>query len=315
MENWSENYSKVTAILSKYGWFISPVLTGGEFIEIEKICEKISNSKIPENEINKEINKVIAPIIFHPNYRAFLVFKAIKLTHLNKFSHLIDKATFHYYKKDFISVIVCLVTIVEGVLLSHYKCSNSFQNKKPSTRELIDTFCNMPLRTLKPYSRLVYSKALQECLSNWYFANTNKFDFSHSFLNRHYIAHSLGHENYYSILDCNRMFTIIDLISEIIVNDDYYHFPFIPDGEEILDERREYFFKLINGNLSLNKMKKIESKLLLQNIFYIPTENDINFKEIISNEVRRIKNFQEDFEEKFGSRKKKKSIFGKFKRK
>lgn len=85
MEDWIEKYTNVTDILSEYGWFVAPFITGGEFAEIEKVCHKIKYSLISPEDINYSINKVISPVIFHPNFRAFSVYKAISTNHLNKF--------------------------------------------------------------------------------------------------------------------------------------------------------------------------------------------------------------------------------------
>ncbi len=312
MRKWIEQYNRVTDILSKHGWFIVPMMTGGEFAEIENLCKKIDEAIIPKSGINTEINKVITPIIFHPNYRAFTVFKFITLNHLNKYSHLIDRATFCYYKKDFLSAVSCLVPVVEGILLSHCGWVESSSKNKPNTKELIDKFCTVPNKTLNHHFRNVYSKALRECLVNWFFANTKQFDFSNSSLNRNYIAHSLGNKSFYSVLECNRMFTIMDLIAEIIVHDEFYNYVFIPENEPILNNRRDYYFDLIQGRISLNDIKKREYSFIIENKFYIPFENDINFHEIISDEMKRIAEFHKQIDQKIKVKKNRKSIFKRF---
>jgi hypothetical protein len=315
MEDWIEKYKNVTETLSEYGWFVAPFITGREFMEIEKVCRKIEHSLIPSADINTSINKVISPVIFHPNFRAFSVYKAITTNHLNKFSHLIDRATFHYYKKDFLSAISCLVPIVEGILLSHYGWHESSNVKKPSTIELINSFCSVPIRTLKPAAREVYSNALEKCLKNWFFANTKEFDFSNSFLNRHYIAHSLGNENFYSVLECNRMFTILDLLSQIIVLDEFRNFIFIPENEPFLDSRRDYYFNLISRRLTLKRMMEKESELLKHNKYYVSIENDIDFQQIMIDDVKRIADFHKEMDKKFGVSQKQKSIINFFRKK
>lgn len=299
MQSWFDHYNSTTEILSKYGWFVVPFMTGGDFEEIQKVCHEIEETDLNVQIINEKINTVLTPIIFNPNFRAFSVFKYIKLNHLNKFSHLVDRAVMHYFKKDYLSAIISMLPVVEGVLLSYYNWSYKSTNRKPRIKELIENFCATPQNTLNIPERKIYSDALKLCLSNWFFEDTTKFDFSNSFLNRHFISHSMGNESYYSLLECNRMFTIIDLISEVTTLDQSYNYAFIPKNEPIINNRRDYYFRLINKKIKLKEIMMIESNLLSHNIYYVSSENDIDYNNIIEKENKKIARFHKELDEKY----------------
>ena len=279
MDEFLKEYKYVSEILSKYGWFINGEIIGGDFERIKILCKEIESNKYTKNICNDKINHLLTPIIFNPYSRAFVVYRFITLPHLNKFSHIVDKATFHYYKKDLLSAINCLTPAIEGILLSYYDWNINNGFRKPSLIKLIDNFCNTE-NHFKPELRNIYNNSLKNCLKNWFYSNTDNFDFESSNLNRHYISHSLGNENYYSINECNRMFSIVNLLCEIVAIENEYFPAFIPEKIPEIDNRVNLYYELIWKKTSLEKSLIEEEKLLNQNKFYVSQHSLLNFKEM-----------------------------------
>lgn len=54
---------------------------------------------------------------------------------------------------------------------------------------------------------------------------------------------------------------------------------------------------------------EIESELLKQNKYYVPSENDIDFNQIMIDDVKRIADFHKEMDEKFGAKQNQRSFF------
>ncbi|WP_179006077.1 hypothetical protein [Winogradskyella forsetii] len=294
MNNYLDEYKYVSEVLSKYGWFINGEIIGGDFDRIKLLCEEIESKNYDKDTCNEKINYLLSPIIFNPYSRAFVNYRFLILPHLNKFSHLVDKATFHYFKKDLLSSINCLTPVIEGVLLSYNSWSIDEGKRKPSLKELVENICAKE-GEFRHHLRKLYNASLKNCLHNWFYANTNSFDFESSNLNRHYISHSLGNDNYYSISECNRMFSIVNLLCEIIAIESRYFPAFIPENIPEIDDRVNLYYELMWKRISLKKALSEEERLLNQNKYYVSQESLLNFREIVEAENKKHNDFSNSF--------------------
>ena len=97
--------------------------------------------------------------------------------------------------------------------------------------------------------------------------------------------------NYYSINECNRMFSIVNLLCEIVAIENEYFPAFIPEKIPEIDNRVNLYYELIWKKTSLEKSLIEEEKLLNQNKFYVSQHSLLNFKEIVFAENKRHNDF------------------------
>lgn len=258
------NLEELNPKLINYGWFITPQMTRSEINRLEVYCSNLDSPNVPsKSKIQEDLNELFEGIVFHPNYRAFYIYRSMKLPHLREFSHFLERAVLNYYKHDYLSCILTLIPAVEGVLLSHFGWVFG-SSKRPGQIDFIQKIkSNLPKSSLiKRHS--LYAEATILFLEKWIFKNTNSADFSFSYLNRHYISHGMGNGNFYSIVECHRLLLFFDLYTELLsleYDSEYYNF--IPTDKPELNRRRSHYLLSVTG-LIPRKLDQMQEELLLK---------------------------------------------------
>lgn len=280
---WLEHYKPISKILLQYGWFVPPYIQGKDFDRIAKYCGEIEK-KAPSNdkekvEVEKTINFILSDIAFHPNFRSFFVYRSKELPHIKEYSHLYENSILNYYKQDYISCVLTMLTIIEGVLLSFYGWQIG-KVKKPSFNQLL-----VKVKKTEHESKNgaigqayeMYKETLLEFLSKWIYANTKDADFSLSFLNRHFVLHGMDSKSFYRPLDAHRLILFFDLLIEFLsfLNSKFYNF--IPSNELAINFRRSYYLQLIEGTLATKTCYELESEFLNENSNYEKPEDQPNW--------------------------------------
>lgn len=135
--------------LIEYGWFITPQMKQPEIKKVEIYCSGLSGPSAPsKSQIQEDFYNMFESTLFHPNYRAFYVYRAMKLPHLQEFSHFLEKAVLCYYKHDYLSCVLALLPAVEGVLLSHYGWTIGSARKPGQNRFIQKIKSNVPKSSL-----------------------------------------------------------------------------------------------------------------------------------------------------------------------
>lgn len=271
-----QKFKFISEVLRDYGWFASPYLSGADFNEVLEHCRIIHENKanVTKEQVDEKMYDILMPVIFHPNFRAFYIYRAKELPHLQKFSHHIERAVLHYYKKKFFSCVLTLLPAVEGVLLSHYGWEFKMDEKAPPQKKITNHLQNLTTDLTKYERYAMYADTLFHFTKKWIFAPTDKADFSLSYLNRHYALHGLGTEHFYTASDCHRLILFLDLYTEVIgiENDKYYGL--IPENIDEINKRRDYYFMLIYGEISYNNMISFDNYLLKEHPFYHIEQNE-----------------------------------------
>lgn len=273
--DWLEKYPKLSKILLDYGWFVAPYILGGDFKRIESLCDYIISNP-PSNEDDKKIieakiDAALSDVVFHPQFRAFFVFRSISLSYVKEYSHIYESAIHAYYKRDYISAIFTLLPLIEGVLLNYYGWRFGNKEKKPTIKQLINHIRTIDLTNMPPPMRdrsIMFRDILADFLERWIYINTDKANFSLSFLNRHFALHSIGAKPFYRPSDVHRLLLLFDLIIEFLSIQKGSRFNFIPENEPSLNFRRVFYDQLAKGEISIKQTTDFSRVLLSQHINY-----------------------------------------------
>jgi hypothetical protein len=291
-------FSMILETLDQYGWVMSSHMIGRDFQKVKELCENITqnppNTDDQRDQYQKDINSVLTPIIFHPLTRSFFVFRAQELTHINQFSHHLDRAVIHYFKNDYFSAVHCLLPAIEGVLLSYFGWKYG-ESRKPTIKTLIEEIEKCRARTRKPKEHKLYSVGLARFLRNWIFSNTNTADMSLSYLNRHYILHGMGSRNYYSLADCQRLIVFFDLLIEFLAHEENKQYTFVPHTNEKINHREDYYFKLLSDDMRNRHMIKTEEELLKEHRSYYSQANPPNWNSFLEAALKEYMDLMKQF--------------------
>lgn len=214
-----EKFDYINKTLIDYGWIISPHMIGVDFEKTFQLCQNLNTNKPITNDDKarslNEINKLLTPILFHPLTRAFFVFRSKEVKYLSDFSHHLEKGIIHYLKNDYFSSVHCLLPAIEGSLLA-YSSWIYGQARKPSINAILEEISKCRVQTKYPIRYKMYSENIVNFLRQWIYTDTSVADTTFSFLNRHYVLHGMGNNNYYSLSDCQRIIMFFDLFIEFL---------------------------------------------------------------------------------------------------
>ena len=293
-QDFLNTYEPTCQTLSKFGWFVAPYMLHREFIEIKMLCTAFDHEINPDapkkKEYQNKLNILINDAVFHPNYRAFFIYRSKQTPHLKEYSHLYERSIYHYYKKDFSSVVFLLLPIIEGVLLSHFGWQFGSGSRKPKRlTNLINKFKNDTINSGNPDTDRVFQifgRVLAEFLEKWIFIDHTLADLSVSFLNRHILAHGMLPANVNTQADASRLIIFFDLFIS------YFTLPnwaiFIPTGIKQIDARRDYFFKILEDHVPLKECIETEENFLRENKNYQPPEHAYDPLEAALRDQKRI---------------------------
>lgn len=297
-------FEMILDTLAEYGWVASPHMIGKDFAKVVRLCEGITKNPPTTDEQRlanqADINNLITSLIYHPLTRAFFVHRSQELTYTSSFSHHLDRAIIHYFRNDYFSAVHCLLPAIEGVLLSYYGWQYGTA-RKPTIKLLIEEVEKCRTQTIKPAEYKLYGKAIGRFLKDWIFSDTNTADMSLSYLNRHYVLHGMGNNSYYTLADCHRLILFFDLLIEFLAIEERKLYAFIPEKNDRINERGDYYFNLIKRNIRNKYMMNTESKFLKQNVAFIEEGNppDWNFfKKVAISEYLEMIKFIQDLKNK-----------------
>lgn len=284
--------------LEPYGRVLMPFWMSGQAVaNIEDLVKALAT--LPKDAdgqpLLQQIDQFIARESFYPLGRAFLIHRAIELPFLQDFSHYIDQANLHYYRKDYLSAIVLLTPLIEGVLLR--------QMQAPLEKRISNQMLKDYLKTLKPnpfnnpdYGKdLRLSKRLDLIKELLYQFMDKRFllsaadakekgNFASSMLNRNYITHQLDSEQFNFFHDCQTLFHVIDLLLEMLscqtgISSSYCFLPELPS----MAIRESHYWAAILGSYFGVSDRSHDETLLRSHPKYMPAQ-DTNWLALYSTE-------------------------------
>lgn len=298
-------YQEVFETLADYGWIITPFLINKDFQKISDIVSRIRENKNPTQEDKDkylvQLKNLITNIVFHPLFRAFFVYRSKEVSHVKKFSHHIERAILHYYKNDYFSTVLCLLPAIEGSLLSYFGWHFDI-DRKPSINKLIEEIEKCKGPTFDTVTYKLYSSTLSTFLRKWIFSDTASTDLTYSYLNRHYVLHGMGTNNYYSLADANRLIMFFDLFIEFLSLEENRRYIFIPEDNEQINSRSQYYFKFIEKNIKKGEILRTENKFLLENANYTAEQNIPNRNDMVIRETIEFINLLKELDLKFNKK-------------
>ncbi len=299
-------YSKVVEILLDYGWVLTPFIIGRDFQKIQQQLSTIEGkvlSEVEKDSFKEELYALLTDITFSVSTRSFFVYRAKEVKHVQNFSHHIERALLHYYNNDYFSTVLCLLPAIEGSLLSYYGWQFG-TTRKPSITKLIKEIEKCRAATYNPKNYKMYSGFISNFLQRWIFSDTSIADISESYLNRHYVLHGMGNNNYYTIADAQRLIMFFDLFIEFLSLEQQINYNFIPNpGEnDLIDSRNNYYFRLQTVEISRKEAMETEQKFMEQNVNYYTEKNIPNFKDMVLRFAIEHMEFMKEHEIKFGKR-------------
>jgi hypothetical protein len=263
-------YREASKVLIEYGGLVAPMMLGGEWSALLAFCRHVSQAPPLDDrergEVESRINELVENGVFHPNFRAYLIYRALAQPPMQPCSHLLERATFHYYKRDFLSCVLVLLPAVEGILRSYVGWSSG--QLDPKGHEVRD---RLRAGTAESYPELrsAYAEALAAFHERWFWTRTVQADFRLSHLNRHYALHALGTETFYRAIDCHRLFLYFDTFAEMLTLEGQSPKEiFVPLEEPVLARRRDYYFRLVVAPPSALEASKAEAELLGEHPFF-----------------------------------------------
>lgn len=225
-------------------------ITLNELDNLELICENIDlnyNYSVEEIEnIENEIAEVIKGNILSAEKRAYkMAFMIMKAEHISKFSHLIEQAYISFFREEYISTIMTLVPVIEGVLLSLYGFNSSEKNK-PKVEKLLNKWAELQYicKSQQVYHQIMideYIRAFIDICQQTVFSAHESSE-KNLYFNRHYIAHLMGCGKFYSRNNAFKFITLVDLLTYVLAscNTEYSKFEIDLDDESYLLRKKYY---------------------------------------------------------------------------
>jgi hypothetical protein len=215
---------KVNQKITNFGFSVlADDLTMPDIVKLEQIANSIDlnkeYSKTEYEEIENEIADVFSKYLRNPHYRALNMTSLIKNTdHVKKFSHIIEQAYISFFRGEYISTVMCLIPVVEGILLSLYGFEAN--SPKPSERQLLNRWAELEYKygarqMIHPFMVDEYIRAFIELWEQTFFQKHQRAE-DIMFFNRHYVAHLMGEGNFYTRNNAYKLITMIDLLVHVI---------------------------------------------------------------------------------------------------
>jgi hypothetical protein len=281
-DQYAAEYRQLSKVLMEYGGIVAPFMLGGEWEALKDYAQEVNRAgprdQAGRHLVENRLNEMVEDAAFHPNHRAHLTYRSISLPHLCHFSHLIERATIHYYKRDYLSCVLLLVPAVEGTLRSY--AGWKFGDPEPNWQIVREVVRTAPAETYAE-RRDAYADAICAFHERWFWKKTANADFSLSYLNRHYALHALGTRSYYRAIDCNRLFLYFDTFADMLMLEG--HGPkhiFLPLHEPGVAKRVAYYFRIVEEPLTLPESQALEHTLLREHANFVPESNPPEYEEI-----------------------------------
>ena len=227
---------EVNAKLAPYALACPSYLTGGE---VEKLKKLVNAPVIDE----KECKKVLFLATIQPDIRAVqLVGRFLKIPLFQEFAYIIDSAVFAFYRGNVTAALFTAIPVVEGLLL-RWQGYPTTLTKKPSFKDTMTFFKSLPVRQPIPGIPHFFDSCLKASISiieDHLFKNTT-LGSSHDDFNRHLILHLLEDRPFSTSDNAHRIFLLIDLLSDIYINEQRIDDPrFYTDEKQRIKYRNAY---------------------------------------------------------------------------
>jgi hypothetical protein len=206
-----EQILKLNEKLADYALSLYNLATLSDFEYLNDLAENL-----PESE--PKIMEYLSKQTMHPGFRARQKKGRFEtLIPFKPFVHIIDAALICFYRQNYISAYLTLAPVIEGVLLRWSGYSGS--GTKPEFDEHRKFFKRSHMRQPCPSNVLfhnMYNKVCDKILNNHLFKPSQN-GHAYSNFNRHLAAHLFNDNHFATWENCNRLFLLLDNMSEIFV--------------------------------------------------------------------------------------------------
>lgn len=243
---------KVNQVLTRFGYsIIADEVSGKDMAELEVICNSINLNNLTDVEkydIENRLAVVFSNYVMSPANRALTMSSLImKAEHIKKFSHLVEQANMSLFRGEFISTIMILIPVVEGVLLSIYGFDSN--NNKPGENQLLNKWAELEYKynSKQLPHPFMFDEYIRAFIEIWHQTIFNKHQTAkdNSYFNRHYIAHLMGEGNFYTRNNAYKLVLLVDLLAHVmaICHGQHQRFSFDTEDQGYI-RRRDYYKSL-----------------------------------------------------------------------
>jgi hypothetical protein len=273
-QNVQKRMFKVNQTLTSFGYsIIADEVSGKDMEKLEAICNSIDIKNLSDtekDEIDDKLAVIFSNYVMNPANRALTMCSLImKAEHIKKFSHLIEQANMSLFRGEFISTIMILIPVIEGVLLSLYGFDSN--SSKPGENQLLNKWAELEYKSNSkqlphPFMLDEYIRAFIEIWHQTVF-NKHQTAKDNSYFNRHYIAHLMGEGNFYTRNNAYKLILLVDLLAYVMAICHGQHHRFSFDTGDLSYISRWEYYKLLALNIHdhMKYYKLIQEHLHFQN--------------------------------------------------
>lgn len=245
--------------ITKFGFaVIAEDIRENDMNKLEIICSNIDLTKEYTSEEKYHIENSIADIMV--NYILSTQIRAINMVslimntkHINKFSYLIEQAYINLYRGEYISTIMILTPVIEGILLDLFEFDYT-NNRLPDKNKLLNKWVQQEYDYKIPQMThpCIIDEYIRSFIEIWEltFFSQHELSGENSYFNRNYIAHMMGNEKFYSRNNALKLINLVDLMVHVLAscNGQHNRFTFDLNNKSYCD-RLNYYKSLIKVNL------------------------------------------------------------------
>ncbi|EGG33891.1 hypothetical protein HMPREF9412_3904 [Paenibacillus sp. HGF5] len=282
---------KANQVLTRLGFtIIADEVTENDMGLIEDICNSIDINKLsnPEKQdIEDKLANIFSGYVMSPANRALNMNSLImRAEHINKFSHLIEQANMSLLRGEFISTIMILIPVIEGVLLSLYGFDSS--SNKPNDNQLLNKWAELEYdhsskQLPNPFMLDEYIRAFIDIWQHTVF-NKHQTAKNNSFFNRHYISHLMGEGNFYTRNNAYKMVLLVDLLAYVmaICHGQHHRFSYNTKEKSYIQRWGYYKHLALNKHNHANYHSLMREHLYYEKIYSLIKNNQWSIKEDIN---------------------------------
>ena len=255
---------KINQKITKFGFsVIAEDIKEIDMAKLEKLCESINlnkkyNTRKTQN-IENEIIEILEPYIINPHLRALNMTSLItKANHINRFSHIIEQSYISLFREEYISTVMILTPVIEGILLSLY--GFEYTSKKPKEPQLLNKWAELQYdysKTTIPHPFIIdeYIRAFID-ISEQIIFTKHQLAKDNSYFNRNYIAHVMGDGRFYSRNNAYKLIHLIDLMAHVLASCNGEHNRYAFDREDINYKLRVHYYTNLKDKKDVEEAKR-----------------------------------------------------------
>ncbi|MGA8099296.1 MAG: hypothetical protein WB810_11635 [Candidatus Cybelea sp.] len=219
-------------------------LSGLDFEGLKTFAKSITSEQknARDAEVAKQLHRLLYRCAFHPNFRAYQLVRASKLSFISDFSHHFEAAHAHYCRGEYLSAVLTFVPAIEGVLRAHARETIAdvmrvkaahLNEGRPQTEwveldesdavipDLIGALRARPVPNKETHTHDHWRRSLNrdflcDMLTDWLFCPIaeaeERGNFAITYLNRNGIQHAFRADCYYTQADVGRLFLVMDMM-------------------------------------------------------------------------------------------------------